>query len=186
MLLAAELGYAHVVIELAAARGDVDVVRESDSLSALQIAAVRNHAPTVRALLEAGANPSQRRKSQADGPLAIHLAASLGHVAVVAELIREGAVGVESTTQGALTPILLAVDGGHRAVVTLIQRFLSHKRHRTHRNRLPVEAWGRRTGPALKAPNVPLVRTVADLWWPAHPEAYSTAEIEHETEGAAR
>lgn len=174
MLLAAELGYTEIVGELVAASADVDVVRQTDGLSALHIAAVRGHAPTVRALLEAGANPSQRRK-RPDGPLALHLAASLGHLAVVTELLRDGGVGVESTTHGALTPILLAVDGGHGAVVALIQRFLSHRRHRTHRNRLPVEAWSRRIGPAPRPPEVPSVRTVASMWWPAHPEAHFTA-----------
>jgi ankyrin repeat protein len=173
MLLAAELGYANVVSELAAASADVDVVRKTDSLSALHIAAVRNHASTVRALLEAGANPSHRRK-KSDGPMALHLAASLGHVAVVAELLRDGGVGVHATTHGSLTPMLLAVDGGHSAVVGMIQHFLSHKRHRTHRNRLPVEAWSRRIGPAPRPPEVPSVRTIADMWWPAHPEAYTS------------
>jgi ankyrin repeat protein len=174
MLLAAELGYANVVSELVVASADVDVVRKTDSLSALQVASVRGHAPTVRALLQAGANVSFRRK-KSDGPMALHLAASLGHVAVVAELLRDGGVGVESTTHGSLTPILLAVDGGHGVVATMIQRFLSHKRHRTHRNRLPVEAWSRRIGPAPRPPAVPSVRTIADMWWPAHPEAYPMA-----------
>lgn len=110
----------------------------------------------------------------------IHLAASLGHGAVVAELLREGGTGmVTSTTRGGLTPLLLAADGGHNSVVALLQRWLSHQRHRTHRNRLPTEAWSRRIGP--RGPEVPTVRTVASMWWPAH-EDMSRARAEQASE----
>jgi ankyrin repeat protein len=181
LLLAVELGYTGVVRALLVAGADVDVVRPLDGLGVLHIAAVRNHAPTLRALLEGGANPQWRRASRTkDGPMPIHLAASLGHGAVVAELLREGGTGmVTSTTRGGLTPLLLAADGGHNSVVALLQRWLSHQRHRTHRNRLPTEAWSRRIGP--RGPEVPTVRTVASMWWPAH-EDMSRARAEQASE----
>lgn len=106
----------------AALRGDVGALRTSLSSeaapdllearspdggwTALSLAAASGHAPCVRALLAAGADPNG---ADALGRTALAWAATTGNAECAAELLRAGA-DVNRTDAGGLTPLLLAAS----------------------------------------------------------------------------
>ena len=79
----------------------------------------------VRTLLDAG---SPFREPASNGYTPIAVAAENGHVGVVSALLGAGAdagtAGVLGHTQGRVTPLLRALDRGHRSVAGLLQEAL--------------------------------------------------------------
>jgi hypothetical protein len=97
------------VRKLLAGGGPPDAERDSESRTALHLAALNGHAEVVRALLKAKASANWRA---AKGRKPLHLAAERGH----AEAVRALAEGPASLTSGdelGATPLHLAAESNH-------------------------------------------------------------------------
>lgn len=114
--LAAEAGNAEVLeILLAHPRLEVDR-RDGRAMSALGYALIQNHWPIVRALIEAGANPSQKVRAS-DGDTALHFAARKGDADAIRFLLGKGADPAAGSFSGML-PIDVAREEVRGLLVT--------------------------------------------------------------------
>lgn len=116
--VAAFLGNHEAMRRLVAAGADVNAL-ENDYYDINTIAAVANDLPTLKLALRLGCNPGNVT-SRYDGT-ALIAAAHLGHVEVVATLIRAGAPldHVNNLNWTALIESIVLGDGGARHVATL-------------------------------------------------------------------
>ena len=108
----------HVACVEALIAGNADVNKERrDGVTALILAAEKGHDTILRALLEAGADPSAAK--HANGATALIFAAENGHAAAVEALLAAGA-DANATISAGTSALQLAAKGGHGAVVKVL------------------------------------------------------------------
>lgn len=114
IVMAAKLDSFKSLAELARAPGaDLEAV-DSSGQTALMMAAIKGHAPSVALLLERGA-----RVDNPDGWTALHYAASGGHAEVARMLILRGA-NLDARSANGTTPVMLAARHQHFSAMELL------------------------------------------------------------------
>ena len=114
LLLASDVGLAHVVVLLITAGADVDSARAVDGVTALFFAAQSGHVGVVARLIDAGADINKARTDCGATP--VYIAAELGHVDVVRRLIAAPGVDVNKACTSGFTPLSTALALGHADV----------------------------------------------------------------------
>ncbi|XP_012683118.1 receptor-interacting serine/threonine-protein kinase 4 [Clupea harengus] len=117
--VAAETGHTSTSRLLVKHGADIQA-RTAQGHTALHLAAQRGHVPTTRMLLEADADPRSVTRALRT---ACHLAAEEGHCEVMRVLLESWPDAVNVQDEHGLTPLHLAVRGGHTSVICLL---LSH------------------------------------------------------------
>lgn len=113
IVMAAKLDSFRSLAELANAP-DIDLeASDPDGQTALMMAAIKGHAPSVKLLLERGA------RVDSDGWTALHYAASGGHAEVARILILRGA-NLDARSANGTTPVMLAARNEHFSTMELL------------------------------------------------------------------
>jgi ankyrin repeat protein len=94
-------------------------VEASDTAEELRTQSATGNLCEVQGLLKAGADLSAPRRG--DGETALHIAASMGHVGVVAALLRSPVVEATAPASEGWTPLHLAIRVGGPCTVCLLQ-----------------------------------------------------------------
>lgn len=114
IVMAAKLGSFRALAELARAPGIDLEASDSSGQTALMMAAIKGHAPSVKQLLERGA-----RVDSPEGWTALHYAASGGHVEVARMLILHGA-NLDARSANGTTPVMLAARNKQFSAMELL------------------------------------------------------------------
>lgn len=113
IVMAAKLDSFRALALLAVAPGvDLEAV-DASGQTALMMAAIKGHAPSVKLLLDRGA------RVDSDGWTALHYAASGGHAEVARMLILRGA-NLDARSANGTTPVMLAARNEHFSTMELL------------------------------------------------------------------
>lgn len=113
---AANLGFSTTTKILINYGASMSATQNTQQTQPLQEAAASGNLPTVRLLLESGADPNHRDR---DGWSAIHWAAEEGHLEIVHLLLEVGANPNAVSSYGT-SPLHCAANGGHVSIVSLL------------------------------------------------------------------
>ncbi|MEQ2194518.1 hypothetical protein XENOCAPTIV_030365, partial [Xenoophorus captivus] len=114
--VAAETGHTSTSRLLIKHQADVNL-QNAQGLAPLHLASQRGHLATVKMLIAEGANPYISNPAQRT---CCHLAAENGHGEVLKELLLHCPDGSSLSDQQGLTPLHLAVQGGHSNLITML------------------------------------------------------------------
>jgi len=124
LMVASDYGHAHIVAYMLENGGSFDMV-DVDGITALWIAATRNHVESVRLLLEKGADPNCQPSNKQKHAFPLYIAAQENHVEVCELLLRYNA-DVDQKCNG-VTSLEVATHKKNTNIVKMLQTAIERK-----------------------------------------------------------
>lgn len=118
--IAARFGRSSILKLLVRKKTDVVNLRNVAERTALHLASMHGFADSVRILLDGVADVAPVDKH---GLTPLHLASACGYVEAVQLLLNTGKNNLELTCKAGFTPLLLAIQNGHKPVVDILLRY---------------------------------------------------------------